>query len=159
MEREAAMAMADTEDGSDMGGGADHAADASGGGTTPAAGGGSTFGNIRFGKVQGSAIGFGDHNHIVNGRQAEAPCDPAYQELLEAVRRLAEDLRRVVPSPEVGALSEELDRTEDEIQRTGRAGAGRLARIRVMLQDASASVGMLASGVAVGQAVGALLGG
>ncbi|OPF84821.1 hypothetical protein VT50_0201580 [Streptomyces antioxidans] len=141
-----------------MGGGADHAAGDSGGGATPAAGGGSTFGNIRFGKVRDSAIGFGDHNHIVNGGQA-APCDPAYEELLDAVRQLAEDLRRVVPSPEVGALSDELDRTEDEIQRTGRAGAGRLARIRVMLQDASASVGMLASGVAVGQAVGALLGG
>ncbi|MFE9003905.1 hypothetical protein ACFYOY_17450 [Streptomyces sp. NPDC007875] len=154
------MAMADTEDGSGMsGGGADHTAAASGGGAGPAGGGGRTFGDIRFGKVSGSAVGIGDHNHIVNGSQGDAPCDPAYQELLEAVRQLAEDLRRVVPSPEVGALSDELDQTQDEIQRTGRAGAGRLARIRVMLQDASASVGMLASGVAVGQAVGALLGG
>ncbi|MBO3674380.1 hypothetical protein [Streptomyces sp. NEAU-YJ-81] len=154
------MAMADTEDGSGVGGGgADHTAGASGGGAGPAGGGGRTFGDIRFGKVSGSAVGIGDHNHIVNGRQEEAPCDPAYQELLEAVRQLADDLRRVVPSSEVGALSDELDQTQDEIQRTGRAGAGRLARIRVMLQDASASVGMLASGVAVGQAVGALLGG
>ncbi|MGP3945533.1 MULTISPECIES: hypothetical protein [Streptomyces] len=154
------MAMADTEDGSGVGGGgADHTAGTTGGGAGPAGGGGRTFGDIRFGKVSGSAIGIGDHNHIVNGRQGDAPCDPAYQELLEAVRQLAEDLRRVVPSPEVGALSDELDQTQDEIQRTGRAGAGRLARIRVMLQDASAGVGMLASGVAVGQAVGALLGG
>ncbi|WP_405538476.1 hypothetical protein [Streptomyces antimycoticus] len=154
------MAMADTEDGSGLsGGGADHTAGASGGGAGPAGGGGRSFGGIRFGKVSGSAIGIGDHNHIVNGRQGDVPCDPAYQELLEAVRQLAEDLRRVVPSPEVGALSDELDQTQDEIQRTGRAGAGRLARIRVMLQDASAGVGMLASGVAVGQAVGALLGG
>ncbi|MGW7751784.1 hypothetical protein ACWGK6_09490 [Streptomyces violaceusniger] len=154
------MAMADTEDGSGVGGGgADHTAGASGGGAGPAGGGGRTFGDIRFDKVSGSAVGIGDHNHIVNGRQGEAPCDPAYQELLEAVRQLTDDLRRVVPSPEVGALSDELDQAQDEIQRTGRAGAGRLARIRVMLQDASASVGMLASGVAVGQAVGALLGG
>ncbi|MFF6851604.1 hypothetical protein [Streptomyces antimycoticus] len=154
------MAMADTEDGSGVsGGGADHTAGASGGSAGPAGGGGRSFGGIRFGKVSGSAIGIGDHNHIVNGRQGDVPCDPAYQELLEAVRQLAEDLRRVVPSPEVGALSDELDQTQDEIQRTGRAGAGRLARIRVMLQDASAGVGMLASGVAVGQAVGALLGG
>ncbi|AJZ86059.2 MULTISPECIES: hypothetical protein [Streptomyces] len=154
------MAMADTEDGSGVsGGGADHTAGASGGGAGPAGGGGRSFGDIRFGKVSGSAIGIGDHNHMVNGRQGDVPCDPAYQELLEAVRQLAEDLRRVVPSPEVGALSDELDQTQDEIQRTGRAGAGRLARIRVMLQDASAGVGMLASGVAVGQAVGALLGG
>ncbi|MFD8515053.1 hypothetical protein ACFV27_29225 [Streptomyces antimycoticus] len=154
------MAMADTEDGSGVsGGGADHTAGASGGGAGPAGGGGRSFGGIRFGKVSGSAIGIGDHNHMVNGRQGDVPCDPAYQELLEAVRQLAEDLRRVVPSPEVGALSDELDQTQDEIQRTGRAGAGRLARIRVMLQDASAGVGMLASGVAVGQAVGALLGG
>ncbi|MFD8457545.1 hypothetical protein [Streptomyces antimycoticus] len=154
------MAMADTEDGSGVsGGGADHTAGASGGGAGPAGGGGRSFGGIRFGKVSGSAIGIGDHIHMVNGRQGDVPCDPAYQELLEAVRQLAEDLRRVVPSPEVGALSDELDQTQDEIQRTGRAGAGRLARIRVMLQDASAGIGMLASGVAVGQAVGALLGG
>lgn len=153
------MAMADTGDGSGMGGGgADRSAGASGGGADPA-GGGSKFGNIRFGNVRGSAIGIGDHNRIVNGRVGEVPCDPAYQELLEAVRGLADDLRRVVPSPEVGALNDELAQTQDEIQRTGRAGAGRLARIRVLLQDASASVGMLASGVAVGQAVGALLGG
>ncbi|AQA16337.1 hypothetical protein BV401_20135 [Streptomyces malaysiensis subsp. malaysiensis] len=114
---------------------------------------------MRFGNVRGSAIGIGDHNRIVNGREGEVPCDPAYQELLEAVRQLTDDLRRVVPSPEVGVLTDELAQTQDEIRRTGRAGAGRLARIRVLLQDASASVGMLASGVAVGQAVGALLGG
>ncbi|MYU09409.1 hypothetical protein GTZ78_01570 [Streptomyces sp. SID8361] len=153
------MAMADAGDGSGMGGGgADRSADASGGGADPA-GGGSKFGNIRFGNVRGSAIGIGDHNRIVNGREGEVPCDPAYQELLEAVRQLTDDLRRVVPSPEVGVLTDELAQAQDEIRRTGRAGAGRLARIRVLLQDANASVGMLASGVAVGQAVGALLGG
>ena len=121
--------------------------------------GGQRFGNIRIGNVRGGVVGIGDHNHIVNGSQEGVGCDPAYEELLRAVQQLSADLERLVATPEVGALSEELSGTQDEIQRTGRAGAGRLARTRVMLQDASASVGMLASGVAVGQAVGALLGG
>ncbi|MET7935102.1 hypothetical protein [Streptomyces sp. NPDC005322] len=122
-------------------------------------GGGRKFGDIRIGSVRGGAVGIGDHNHIVNGRQQEIPCDPAYEELLEAVVQLAGDLERVVQSPEVSVLSDELADAQDEIQRTGRAGVGRLARLRALLQDASASIGMLASGVAVGQAVGALLGG
>ncbi|MBL1095463.1 hypothetical protein JK363_01980 [Streptomyces sp. 205] len=114
---------------------------------------------MRIGSVRGSAVGFGDHHHIVNAPRGEASCDPAYEELLEAVRQLAADLERVVPGPEVQALSNELASAQDEIQRTGRAGVGRLARMRALLQDASASIGMLASGVAVGQAVGVLLGG
>ncbi|QKV97782.1 hypothetical protein HUT19_23970 [Streptomyces sp. NA02950] len=114
---------------------------------------------MRIGSVRGSAVGFGDHNHIVNAPRSEAPCDPAYEELLEAVRQLTADLERMVPGPEVQALSNELATTQDEILRTGRAGVGRLARVRALLQDAGTSIGMLASGVAVGQAVGALLGG
>ncbi|WP_432037327.1 hypothetical protein [Streptomyces cucumeris] len=122
-------------------------------------GGGRKFGDIRIGGVRGSTVSFGDHNRIVNAPQSEMACDPAYEELLEAVRQLAADLERMVPGPEVQALSNELATAQDEIQRTGRAGAGRLARVRALLQDASASIGMLASGVAVGQAVGVLLGG
>lgn len=142
------MTAAETDDGNGAGGaGAAHG------------GGGRKFGDIRIGSVRGGAVGIGDHNHIVSGRQQEIPCDPAYEELLEAVVQLAGDLERVVQIPEVSALSDELADAQDEIQRTGRAGVGRLARLRALLQDASASIGMLASGVAVGQAVGALLGG
>jgi hypothetical protein len=121
--------------------------------------GGRRFGDIRIGNVRGGVVGIGDNNHIVNGPQEGAVRDPAYEELLRAVGQLAADLERLVASPEVSALSDELTRTQDDIQRTGRAGAGRLARLRVLLQDAGAGIGMLASGVAVGQAVGALLGG
>ncbi|MEU1801121.1 hypothetical protein [Streptomyces sp. NPDC019937] len=121
--------------------------------------GGRRFGDIRIGNVRGGVVGIGDHNHIVNGSQGGTGCDPAYEELLSAVRQLSADLERLVAGPEVSALSDELAGTQDEIQRTGRAGAGRLARLRVLLQDAGAGIGMLASGVAVGQAVGALLGG
>ncbi|MFD7501700.1 hypothetical protein [Streptomyces sp. NPDC059850] len=121
--------------------------------------GGRRFGNIRIGNVRDGVVGIGDNNRIVNGPQGGAVCDPAYEELLRAVGQLSADLARLVDSPQVSALSDELTSTQDEIQRTGRAGAGRLARLRVLLQDAGAGVGMLASGVAVGQAVGALLGG
>ncbi|MFI0779988.1 hypothetical protein [Streptomyces sp. NPDC021212] len=121
--------------------------------------GGRRFGNIRIGNVRGGVVGIGDNNHIVNGPQDGAVCEPAYEELLRAVQQLSADLERLVATPEVGALSDELAGAQDEIQRTGRAGAGRLARLRVLLQDAGAGIGMLASGVAVGQAVGALLGG
>lgn len=126
----------------------------------PAGAGGRAYGDIRIGSVRGGAIGIGDHNYIVNVR-AESPVarDPAYERLLEAIRQLGADLARLVESPEVSALADELSETEDEIRRTGAAAPGRLARLRAVLQDASASIGMLASGVALGQAVGALLGG
>ncbi|MET7762252.1 hypothetical protein ABZS71_09495 [Streptomyces sp. NPDC005393] len=153
------MTAAETDDENGTGG---TGSAGSAGGTGAAhggGGGGRKFGDIRIGSVRGGAVGIGDHNYIVNGRRQEVPCDPAYEELFEAVRQLATDLERVVPSPEVSALSEELADAQDEIQRTGRAGVGRLARMRALLQDASTSIGMLASGVAVGQAVGALLGG
>lgn len=121
--------------------------------------GGQRFGNIRIGNVRGGVVGIGDNNHIVNGPREGAVCDPAYEELLRAVQQLSADLDRLVATPEIGALSDELAGAQDEIQRTGRAGASRLARLRVLLRDAGAGIGVLASGVAVGQAVGALLGG
>lgn len=125
----------------------------------PAGAGGRAYGDIHIGSVRGGAVGIGDHNHIVNVRGGAAPCDPAYEQLLEAVRQLGADLGRLVASPEVSALADELSETEEEVRRTGVAAPGRLARLRALLQDASASIGMLASGVALGQAVGALLGG
>jgi hypothetical protein len=127
--------------------------------TEAAGAGGRAYGDIHIGSVRGGAVGIGDHNYIVNVRGEAAPCDPAYEQLLEAVRQLGADLGRLVASPEVSALADELSETEEEIQRTGAAAPGRLARLRALLQDASASIGMLASGMALGQAVGALLGG
>ena len=117
------------------------------------------FGDIRIGSAHGSAIGIGDHNHVVSGERHTAPCDPAYEELLEAILQLADDLTRLVASPQVSALADELADAQGDIRRTGRAGVGRLARVRLLLQEASTGIGTLASGVAVGQAVAALLGG
>ncbi|MGY0060829.1 hypothetical protein ACWY4P_30515 [Streptomyces sp. LZ34] len=128
-------------------------------GQDPAGAGGRAYGDIHIGNVRGGVVGIGDHNHIVNVRGETVPCDPAYQQLLEAVRQLATDLDRLVESPAVSALADELSEAEDEIRRTGAAAPGRLTRLRALLQDASASIGVLASGVALGQTLGALLGG
>ncbi|MBB5934772.1 hypothetical protein [Streptomyces zagrosensis] len=116
-------------------------------------------GSIRLGNVHNSAVGIGNHHHIETVRHEATPRDPAYERLSEAIQQLGEDLARVVPSSQTVALADELSGAQDEIQRTGQASPGRLARLRTLLQDASASIGMLASGVAVGQAIGPLIGG
>ncbi|MFE5833359.1 MULTISPECIES: hypothetical protein [unclassified Streptomyces] len=108
----------------------------------------------------GGNVTIGDHNtvtHTVHGAQPSR--DPLQEELLQAIRRLRGDLGGVVASEQTTALDAELSDAEDEIEGTGRADAGRLARLRRALTDAGAVTGILASGVAVGQAVGALLGG
>ncbi|MFE0189000.1 hypothetical protein [Streptomyces sp. NPDC058989] len=116
-------------------------------------------GGIHIGSVQG-AFAIGDHNTVTHNEGVAGPAtDPAQQELLRAVRALRDDLSRAVETPQVTALSGELADTETEITDTGAAGPGRLARLRTALTDASAVVGLLASGAAVGQAVAALVGG
>ncbi|MFG3036826.1 hypothetical protein ACGFYZ_07980 [Streptomyces sp. NPDC048330] len=108
----------------------------------------------------GGNVTIGDNNTVtstVNGNQPAR--DPQQEELLLAIRRLRGDLAGVVPSEQTAALDDELSDAEDEIEGTGRADTGRLRRLRQALTDAGAVTGILASGVAVGQAVGALLGG
>ncbi|MEV8587890.1 hypothetical protein [Streptomyces sp. NPDC051180] len=108
----------------------------------------------------GGNVTIGDNNTVtstVNGTQPAR--DPQQEELLLAIRRLRGDLAGVVPSEQTAALDDELSDAEDEIEGTGRADTGRLRRLRQALTDAGAVTGILASGVAVGQAVGALLGG
>ncbi|MER8234088.1 hypothetical protein [Streptomyces sp. NPDC094049] len=108
----------------------------------------------------GGNVTIGDHNTVTSTVQGAAPHrDPAQEELLRAVRRLRADLEGVVPTEATDALGAELADTEDEIEGTGRADTGRLTGLRRALTDAGAVTGILASGVAVGQAVGALLGG
>ncbi|NBM20229.1 hypothetical protein [Streptomyces sp. GC420] len=114
-------------------------------------------GGIHIGSVRG-AFAIGDRN-TVTSNAAPAGSDAAQEELLLAVRELRADLARLVATPQTEALAGELAETEEEIANTGRAGTGRLTRLRASLQDAATATGMLASGVAVGQAVGALLGG
>ncbi|MEU6624793.1 hypothetical protein ABZ926_29060 [Streptomyces litmocidini] len=108
----------------------------------------------------GGNVTIGDNNTVtstVNGTQPAR--DARQEELLQAIRRLRADLEGVVPTEQTTALDAELSDAEDEIEGTGRAGTGRLTALRRALRDAGAVTGILASGVAVGQAVGALLGG
>ncbi|MFF7846755.1 hypothetical protein ACFZDF_04110 [Streptomyces sp. NPDC007910] len=108
----------------------------------------------------GGNVTIGDHNTVTNTVTGNQPArDPLQEELLQAIRRLRTDLGGVVASEQTAALDAELSEAEDEIEGTGRADAGRLTRLRRALADAGAVTGILASGVAVGQAVGALLGG
>ncbi|MFC8585850.1 hypothetical protein ACFUGD_15055 [Streptomyces sp. NPDC057217] len=108
----------------------------------------------------GGNVTIGDHNTVTNTVTGAQPArDPLQEELLQAIRRLRTDLGGVVASGQTAALDAELSEAEDEIEGTGRADADRLTRLRRALADAGAVTGILASGVAVGQAVGALLGG
>ncbi|MET9932197.1 MULTISPECIES: hypothetical protein [unclassified Streptomyces] len=108
----------------------------------------------------GGNVTIGDHNTVTSTVTGNQPArDPLQEELLLAIRRLRGDLGGVVASERTAALDAELSEAEDEIEGTGRAGTGRLTRLRQSLADAGAVTGILASGVAVGQAVGALLGG
>ncbi|MFE0703300.1 hypothetical protein [Streptomyces sp. NPDC058872] len=108
----------------------------------------------------GGNVTIGDHNTVTNTVHGAAPDRDAQQEeLLRAVRQLRADLEGVVPSELTAALDAELSDVEDEIEGTGRASTGRLTALRGALAEAGAVAELLASGVAVGQAVGALLGG
>jgi hypothetical protein len=109
-------------------------------------------GDITISNVNGS-FAIGDSNTIVSRT------DVQQQELLRAVRELRADLDRLVQSDGTAALDAELAGAQAEIEATGRAGEGRLARLRQALADAGALTGLLASAAAVGQAVGALTGG
>jgi hypothetical protein len=75
------------------------------------------------------------------------------------VRTLRGDLGRLVSTDTTEVLDAELVATEEEITQDGAAGRGRLERLRDSLATAGSIVTALGSGVAVGQAVTALLGG
>ncbi|MFE0649019.1 hypothetical protein ACFVZH_10570 [Streptomyces sp. NPDC059534] len=108
----------------------------------------------------GGNVTIGDNNTVTSTVNGTGPArDPHQEELLQAIRRFRTDLAGVVPSEQTAALDDELSDAEDEIEGTGRADTGRLRRLRRALADAGAVSGILASGVAVGQAVGTLLGG
>ncbi|MGP3928125.1 hypothetical protein [Streptomyces sp. 8N616] len=140
------MAAGEPDEGSGGGGGRGRGRGPGGGGT-------------RIGDVTGSAVVIGSNNQVSNtagntgGPAAE---DEVHERLLLAVQQLRDDLGRLVETPEITALRDELDDTEGEIRRTGQADPVRFARLRQLLQDAATGIGALASGVAVGQALAAL---
>jgi hypothetical protein len=109
----------------------------------------------RIGDVTDSAVVIGDNNRVIN-TVGPAPKDEKHEQLLRALQELRADLGRLLETPDVRALRDELSETEGEIRRTGQADRSRLARLRQLLQDANAGIGALASGAAVGQALAAL---
>ncbi|MER6192441.1 hypothetical protein [Streptomyces cyaneofuscatus] len=113
---------------------------------------------VHIGSVTGSAFAVGDHNTVTQHQHA-GPADEAQAELLRAVRELRADLARFTASDTTEVLDAELVSVADEIETAGGAAPGRLARLQQALTTAGALTGTLASGVAVAEALRALLGG
>lgn len=103
---------------------------------------------VRIGNVSGSTFAIGSHARAVSHQHgAPAQRDEATEELLRAVRELRADLAggRVRQSEQTARLDTALAETEEEIDRTGAAGPGRLQRLRELLTDAQALTALLAS--------------
>ncbi|MYR95113.1 hypothetical protein GTW60_16100 [Streptomyces sp. SID4937] len=113
---------------------------------------------MHIGSVTGSAFAVGDHNTVTQHQHA-GPADEAQAELLRAVQELRADLARFVTSDDTEVLDAELVSVADEIETSGAAAPGRLARLQQALTAAGTVTGTLASGVAVAEALRALLGG
>ncbi|MFJ9638146.1 hypothetical protein [Streptomyces sp. NPDC101178] len=113
---------------------------------------------VHIGSVTGSAFAVGDHNTVTQHQHA-GPAGEAQAELLQAVRELRADLARFVTSDATEVLDAELVSVADEIETSGAAEPGRLARLQQALTAAGTVTGTLASGVAVAEALRALLGG
>ncbi|GAA3815402.1 hypothetical protein GCM10022403_056220 [Streptomyces coacervatus] len=113
---------------------------------------------INIGDISGSnnnvAAGSNAHaeSHVHHGTGTQP--DEATRQLLEAVRQLRDDLRRVNSSEQTVALGAALAETETEITRTGQAGPTRRQRLRELLADSQALVTFLSSAGAVAGLLG-----
>ncbi|WP_406496758.1 hypothetical protein OG936_21675 [Streptomyces sp. NBC_00846] len=114
---------------------------------------------VHLGSVTNSAFAIGNDNTVAQHHHHAAEPGDTHAELLRAVQDLRADLGRFVASDTTEILDAELVSVTDEIETTGTAAPGRLARLQEALTAAGALTSTLASGVAVGQAVAALLGG
>lgn len=101
--------------------------------------------NVRIGDVSGSTFAIGSHAHAESHHGAAPSRDPDTEELLRAVGELRADLARVRATDRTGELDTALADTEDEIRNTGRAGEGRLRRLRELLSDSAALTTVLTS--------------
>lgn len=106
------------------------------------------------GGVYGGAVAAGDNARAVVNHGADTSRDQAVQELLAAVRELRADLTRVRQTDATTALDTALAETEQEIVTTGRAEPTRRERLRQLLDDSQALVGLLASAGALAGLVG-----
>ncbi|MFF3632862.1 hypothetical protein [Streptomyces sp. NPDC002250] len=100
---------------------------------------------VSIGDVSHSTFAIGDHAHAESHHGTAAPRDAAAEELLLAVRELRADLARVRADERTAELDAALADTEDEITRTGQAAPSRRERLRRLLDDSQALVGLLAS--------------
>ncbi|MCH6162169.1 hypothetical protein [Streptomyces marispadix] len=127
------------------------------GGGRPAGGGG---GGVHIGNMSGGAIATGAYGQATSYSYAAPPpqTDEATLALLDAVRALRADIRVLTATDETAAVDGELGEIEGEITRSGRAEAGRLARLRDRLEAGASAVGLLASATAVVQAAAQVLG-
>ncbi|MFE7647490.1 hypothetical protein [Streptomyces phaeoluteigriseus] len=106
---------------------------------------------ILIGSISGSAFSIGSHD-LGNNTQS-APADRQHTELLTAVSQLRADLARITVTEAGTALDLELAKTAAQIQATGEATPGRLARLREALQAGGPVVELLASGAALSAAL------
>ncbi|MEV0217899.1 hypothetical protein [Streptomyces sp. NPDC050704] len=106
------------------------------------------------GGVSHSTFAVGSHAHAESHHGTAGQRDQAAEELLKAVRELRADLTRVRADERTAELDAALADTEDEITRTGQAGPTRMERLRQLLADSQALVGLLASAGAVAGLVG-----
>ncbi|KOG34059.1 hypothetical protein [Streptomyces resistomycificus] len=106
------------------------------------------------GGVSHSTFAIGSHAHAESHHGTATQRDQAAEELLKAVRELRADLTRVRASEETATLDEALAETEEEITRTGQAAPSRLDRLRQLLTDSQALVGLIASAGAVAGLLG-----
>ncbi|MCL6288769.1 hypothetical protein [Streptomyces sp. 43Y-GA-1] len=116
---------------------------------------------VNIGTVHGVAV-VGDHNTVTYGNPDRA------EELRLSVRRLRAEIaewRRVGGEDADGSLDavrrldDEMADVEGELASRTAPSPARLSRLRQALADAGAVTATMASAAAVGQAVGALLGG
>jgi DNA-binding CsgD family transcriptional regulator len=91
---------------------------------------------VSIGDVSHSTFAIGSHAHAESHHGTSPARDQAAEELLAAVRELRADLARLQASEQTRSLDEALADTEDEITRTGAAGASRRQRLRDLLTDA-----------------------
>ncbi|APS17984.1 hypothetical protein ACIQEY_08860 [Streptomyces parvus] len=117
---------------------------------------------VNIGTVHGVAV-VGDHNTVTYGTPVNRG-----EELRLSVRQLREEIAEWRRSGGEGAdagldvvrrLDDEMADAEDELASPGAPSPARLVRLRQALADAGAVTATMASAAAVGQAVGALLGG
>ncbi|MCS0604771.1 hypothetical protein NX794_26665 [Streptomyces sp. LP11] len=108
--------------------------------------------SVSIGDVSHSTFAIGAHSHAESHHGTTAT--PGDQELLAAVRELRADLARVRATAQTAELDAALADTEGEIARTGQATPTRRERLRELLGDSQALLGVLASAATLAGLVG-----